>query len=150
VLSDYAGSDAVAEITADGRIVAEEQHYQFRITVGRDYRRLDIIRGYQNTIVRSKTYSNTKEAYEAFLKAQDKAGFTRQRKLAVETDETGQCPTGYRYIVDLRSGADQILRSWTTSCDTGSGTFGGNLGLVRQLFREQIPDYDSMTSDISI
>ncbi len=148
-LSDYAQTAADVRLTIDGIINGDDRHRQIRVTVDANERTIDIIGGYNGNVITTKSYSNNVNAYRVFLKALANNGFTRGRKTSV-TDEEGVCPLGQRYIYELQNTGDSKtdLRTWNSSC--GGGTFGGQGVLIRQLFANQISDYDQITNNVSL
>ncbi len=149
-LSDYSSTTAQVKLTIDGFINGDDAHRQIRVTVGRDMREIDIIQGYQGHVIKTKTFSNNQAAYDVFLRSLNLASFTKQRKTKI-TDERGICPLGQRYIYELGgTGSTKTdLRLWSTACG-GSGTEGGQTPLIRQLFRNQITNYDDFVTTVNI
>jgi hypothetical protein len=125
-------------MSIDDRVDDKEDHYTVRITVGRDERTVETVRGYQGDIVNSKTYDNDQEAYTVFLRALQFQGFTNGDPDPAKADERGLCPTSKRYIYEVISpGGSSIQRFWNSECKVG--TFKGNGQVIRSLFRAQIP-----------
>jgi hypothetical protein len=149
VLADYADKDAKVVLTTQGKIVGEESFRTVHISVTRTERVVEILDGYEEAFDKRNTYQNNEAAYSTFIKALDKAGFSREKKTDIK-DETGVCPLGRRYYYDLKGGTDETLHLWSTSCSTSQGTFGGNASLVRELFESQIPDYDKFIAGVQL
>ncbi len=148
-LTNYDSSNASLRLTIDGHEVSEEQHNIIQITVDKRTRQLTILNGYQGHITHNQLYDNNAEAFSVFLRALQKADFTKETKDAKPQDERGVCPTGKRYIYELIDGGKTALRTWNTSCG-GAGSFTGRGSLVRELFMLQIPDYEKQTNNISL
>lgn len=148
-LTDYAGTDAVVRLTTQGEIEAKEEHRAIRITVGRDRRNVEVIRGYDGEVIKSQPYDNSQSAYEEFLHALQNAGFANQKDTPLESEE-GVCPTGRRYIYEALDNSQEELRLWSTSCSDRQGSFAGEAGLVRQLFEAQIPEYNEFAQDVRL
>lgn len=148
-VTDYADKDAILELTIQGRLVGQDDRRAIRITVSRTERHIAILRGYEETVERSQTFTNVEPAYTTFVRALGMAGFSRERQ-AIQTDERGVCPLGNRYIYILKDGPEQLMRLWSTSCGRDEGTFGGNANLIRQLFQNQIPDYKKIVSGVKL
>lgn len=144
-LQDYANTDAVVRMTVSGPIVANEEHRETRITVGRDAVTIDSIIGYQGDVVDTETSGNTRESYFSFLRAIDRAGFTKGNTDENLRDERGYCALGKRYIFELIDSGRTVQRFWATSCK-GTKTYEGNLGTTTTLFSRQAPDYDRFVS----
>ena len=149
-LTDYASTDATVSLTIKGAINAQELHREIRVTIGRGLRQVDIIKGYQNQIIKDKSYDNTQAAYDEFLHAINYANFTRPRKTNLK-NESGVCPLGNRYVFALEKGGREISRLWTSTCSgSARGTFGGNTTLLLTLFEKQIPTYDALTQRVRL
>jgi hypothetical protein len=149
VLSEYADKDAKVVLTTQGKIVGEEDFRTVRISVTRTERVVEVLDGYEETFEKRNTYQNSEAAYSTFIKALDKAGFSREKKTDIK-DETGVCPLGRRYQYDLKEGTEATLHLWSTSCSQSQGSFGGNSSLVRELFESQIPDYDKFIAGVKL
>ncbi len=149
-LPDFASTDAKVRVTIDGIINGDEEHRQIRITIGQDQRSLDIIQGYQNRIIKTKTFSNNTSAYDVFLHSINLYGFSRERKTKF-TDERGVCPLGQRYIYELTdTGSKKTdFRLWNSSCGS-TGTEGGQGAIILELFQAQITGYDDIVATVNI
>ena len=145
-LFDYDNGDSAVKMTIQGRLVGEDQRQAIRVTVTQSQRHIDMLSGYEENASKSETFPNTPAAYSTLLHALNNANFTKKRK-GITDDERGTCPTGNRYIYELKKGNDQVQRLWAASCATGEGTFAGNGSLIRDMFRAQVPDYDTFLSD---
>jgi len=139
-LTDYANTDALVRLTVDGRIVSEQEHRAYQITVGRSEVRVETLKGYEYETIETRTYTNNQESYYSFLRALDLAGYTKGAEDGENTDERGVCADGQRHIYEILSGTSEVQRYWTTSC--GGGTFKGEAPIVRQLFEKQVPTAD--------
>ncbi len=140
---DFAKSEATAHFTVEGPVTAPENHYKIHISVNRSERKMEVIRGYNGEILRTKTYPNTDASFESFLYALGSAGYTVTRDVQLE-DERGVCPTGRRFIYEIMVGSEQKHRSWSASCSSKVGTFSGDRRMVNRLFEDQIPDYNEL------
>ncbi len=143
-LTGYSTTDTVMRLTMDGPVVADTQHQQVRITVGRDLVLYERFQGYQGDVIEAKNYPNNTEAYSQFLHALNQAGYTRGNPAAPK-DERGFCPTGQRYVYEAIGQGENILRWWGTSCSGNQGNFQGRGFEIRSLFKRQIPDYMELT-----
>lgn len=147
VLTDYVDTDSYVVLTLDGRINGDDVHRKIRITVGPDSRQIDIIQGYGNNIIDTKSYLNNRRAYDAFIRSLNRLDFAKERKTSM-TDDRGVCPTGQRFIYEVYNDNAQVSRTWAGSCT--QGTSRANSALVNQLFRAQITDYSKFTSAVSL
>lgn len=147
---DYADKlNSEVSWTVQGRLVGEDQHKSIRIVVSQNERRYEVLSGYEGSIESVQRFPSSPAAYDTFLRALDVAGFSKERKVT-RTDERGVCPQGYRYIYDLEDGSDHVIRTWSTSCSTAQGPFAGSAGTVRQLFQDQIPNYNGLSQNIQL
>lgn len=67
-LPSYAGTNAEVVFTIDGMVNADQLHRSIRITVSNSDITLDVLRGYNPQVIRSKTFQNNQEAYTVFFK----------------------------------------------------------------------------------
>lgn len=139
-LTDYADTGATLVYHKSGPVIAEEEHRSVRITVTRNVRTVELISGYDGTVISSKTFSNTPAAFESFVYALSRAGFTAEQDAEYES-VTGVCPNGNRSEYILRENNQEISRLWSTSCSNSDGSFAGDRSLVENLFEDQIIDY---------
>lgn len=147
-LPSYANSDVRVQLTIDTPITAPDTHNDIVMTIGSNQSTLLITKGYDSNIVNLKNYSMTPSGYAVFLKALAYNGFTKGNSDPNSADERGHCATGSRYIYEVLDGnGNDLQRYWYTSC--GTGTFKGNVSLIRSLFVRQFPDYATQTQNIT-
>lgn len=146
-LASYASTDAEVSFLNEGPINAASEHEQILITVDQDYVTYQQIIGYDGRVVMTKRFSNTQNAYSAFLSALGHAGFALGDDNESLQNEKGRCPTGHRYIFELNEGTDQIQRTWGTNC-SGAKTFLGNQSLTITLFQAQVPNYSTLSQNV--
>jgi hypothetical protein len=147
-LVDYADKNSSVSLTSVGRLVGNDERREIRVTVTPNERRLEILSGYDESVMSLQTYANTQEAYSNFLSALAANGFTKKRDTSI-TDPRGLCPTGNRYIYDLSQDGNHISNLWNTSCNDGS-SFGGRASTIREIFKNQIPDYNKQTQSVKL
>lgn len=149
-LHDYADSvDSRVVFTTQGRIVGDDQFRSIRITVGRDYRRIEVLDSYTQQVQRSQDFANNQTAYDTFLRSLESAGFRSTLKTTLN-DERGQCPNGQRYIYEVLDGATQVQRTWSSNCGAKVATFGGNAATVQRLFQGQITGYNDFIRGVQL
>ena len=146
-LTDYADKNSTVSLTTIGRMVGEENRRAIRVTVTPNERKLELLTGYEETVGSSQTFSNTPDAYTNFLSALNALGFTTARKNTA--DPRGVCPTGNRYVYDLSQDGSHVSNLWQVSCDN-SGTFAGRGATTRQLFQQQIPEYNKLVQSVKL
>jgi len=150
-LGDYAQTSATVSFTADGIVNGDEMHRAIRITVGANRRQLDVLQGYNPQVILSQSFANNQEAYTVFLKAIANNGFVAKLKNSkAPTDERGQCALGFRYILDLNDGTDDLSRLWASTCGTAVGNSGGAITTLQTLFQDQVPSYSTLTENVNL
>lgn len=147
-VTDYINDTSGVRLTIDGPVSASQTHYDAQITVTEDEARIQVIQGYENDVVSSKTYPMNPTSYAVFLHSLDKVGYTKGNTSKALADERGYCSSGKRYIFELRDGDNELERFWYTSCN--SGTYKGNAALTLSLFEKQIPDYGELVNDVDL
>ena len=148
-LVDYSNTSTFVEMTVDGPVVADQSHNAIEMTVGQSQNEINIIQGYQNSVIATQSYPNNSSAYGVFLRSLDLAGYTKGNNDPNATDYRGYCSTGDVYIFQVINPNKTIEQYWSTSC-CHEGTFKGNIDLVQALFQAQFPDYGDITQNLNI
>lgn len=146
-LVDYGDKNSEVSSLTDGVINGDDIHRQIKITVNRDFRRIDIIQGYQGNVIKSQTFANNQEAYQVFLDAISRTGFGKVRRTSV-VNEAGVCPTGRRFWFELKNDNKVVSNTWNAACARGSSP--ANPTIVTNLFQQQITDYSKFTSGVRL
>jgi hypothetical protein len=150
-LPEYAATDATVSFTTDGIVNGDEMHRAIRITISSNQRTLDVLQGYNPSVIQSKSFVNNQEAYDVFLRAINNSGFlVKTKNSKAVTDERGLCPLGFRYILDLNQDGDDLSRLWASSCGSKVGDSAANVPTISQLFQDQIPNYDSLVNQVNL
>jgi hypothetical protein len=150
-LGEYADTDATVSFTTDGIVNADELHRSIRVTVSANQMQMDVLQGYNPRVITSKTFVNNQEAFTVLLKAIANSGFVAKLKNSkAPSDERGQCPLGFRYIMTLNDGSSDLSRLWASTCGTKIGTSGGAITTLQNLFQNQIPNYRTLTSQVEL
>lgn len=147
-ITKYQDESATATILIDGPTNLDQDHRQLRISVSGTQNTVDLIQGYQGSVIDTHSYPNNTAAFGVFLQSLKLMNFAKGDK--TPSDYRGYCPAGQRYVYTFNDGTKDLFKYWSTSC--GQGTFGGNRAGVRQLFERQIPetDLDKLASDLSL
>ena len=150
-LADYDTKDS-ANITwtVQGRLLGEDQRRAVRVTVNRNKRTLEVLAGYEERVERTEELSNSPAAFETFVRALDNLGFGKERTVK-QADERGVCPTGNRFVYRLVDNNSEVMRTWSDSCASADGPFGGGAAgaqTIQRLFQAQIPDYQKFTTGV--
>ncbi len=131
-----------------GPVVGEDQRRAIRVTITRNRRTIEIVDGYNNTIATQHQFDSNPAAFSTFVRALDYAGFGKLRG-GKPADERGACPLLTTTVYKLMDGGKQVLRSWSDTCANSDGSFGGQPTTVLRLFRNQITDFDKITTGIT-
>lgn len=150
VLADYATETNSVSYMIDGITNAEENHRAVKITISNTSRTLEVISGYKGQVIKTKTYANNTESYKSFLAGLQTVGYIKQNPKNTSTNYLGKCPLGFRYLITTSGIKNVPELLWTTNCGGTPGSFAGDLAAVRELFKNQIPDYDNLVSGISV
>ncbi len=139
----------VARYIVDGPVVASAEHRKYVIEVSPSVVMMRVFSDYGQKVVAEKSYTNNADAFDAFMKSLESANATaRYANTDIDDDiaDTGVCPDGRRFIVEL--GND--IRRWTTSCDRKQGTAAGKMTTMRKLFAKQIPDFETLVKNTEL
>lgn len=141
-LADHINRDSIARYEVRGRIVANEEHYGYRITVSQNARNIEVYSGYNQEIIASKTYPNNEASYREFVYALDRSGFDSVNDELL----TGICASGRLNIYEFNQQDKLLARQWNTACgDRSLRNFDPSW-----LFEAQIPDFQDITSGIRL
>lgn len=148
-LVDYARDGTNVEFVTDGPIVYDQAHRAIRIVVDAQTSRIELIDGYNNSVIRQEVFANNAESYKTFLASLESAGFSSGLRDSTTT-ELGKCPLENRYVYRLSDNGNAVFRYWSSGC--GRGTFEGETSMVQTLFRRQIPSqvYDEISREFDV
>jgi|AntRauTorcE11897_2_1112592.scaffolds.fasta_scaffold00258_9 hypothetical protein len=144
--SSYLDQNSEVSFTEYGRIVANEEFEAVRVTVTAQERTLDVLRGYDLTIEERVQLPNITSAYKALLYSLDSYNATETQESTIEAED-GVCPSGRRFVFEIKVDDEVVHRTWTSSCRRSDGTFAGDRSSVEALFQEQIPEYRDIVRD---
>lgn len=148
-LSSFSDTNAVTSMTIDGPINAPQNHNSIVISIDRTKAVFQQYQGYDGTVINTKTYDNTQNSYNAFLHALGHAGFTQGDASPDKVSSTGQCPLGQVYTFKVVEDGKDVENLWATSCG-GAKTYNGNTNMTISLFEAQIPDYNTLISNVTL
>ena len=92
---DKSGSEV--SLTTQGRVVGESEFRSVRVTISKNSRKVEILKGYDMTVEKSEQFANSKTGYDVLLRSLANAGFSKT-KTSSYSDERGVCPLGNRYV----------------------------------------------------
>jgi hypothetical protein len=141
--------NASVTLLVDGPTSVDQDHRQMKIMVSGTQNEIDILQGYQGTVMTTQTYSNNTTAFGVFLQTLKLMNFSKGKFSTANYQ--GYCPMGDRYIFTFSNGENNLFTYWATSCG-GQGTFEGNLSQVLAQFTQQIPqsDFDQIAGNIPL
>ncbi len=149
-IADYSDTATQVRMSVRGSVNSDADHEELQITVGRTETVGYLFQGYQGNITRTQQTGSNSTAYKTFLSALHNAKFTVTQKSERDLQYDGACPGGKRYTFEfINGGSDTPKSTWATSCSKKDGTFAGDITLVRNLFRDQLPkdQYEALTDD---
>jgi hypothetical protein len=148
-LGSYANTDTTVQLLIIGPVVANKNHREVQINVGENQTEVNVFKGYQHTLIKTKSYDNNVSAYAVFLRALSFGNFTKGIDNSDIADYRGHCPAGDIYVYQIINGnSHRIQQYWKSTC--GNGTFEGNSGAINNLFKKQVPDYGKVTSGVNL
>lgn len=147
-LSKLASTDSTVRFAISNPTQSAQTHREIQITVGRDLTDFELYKGYDNSVISSKTYAMNETSYADFLRGLDLSGqFTNGNNDPALKDGRGYCALGNRYTYEIIDEAGNVKQHyWSTDCN--QKTFRGNADAVQQLFKLQVPDYDKLTAGV--
>lgn len=146
-LTDIMNPDSAVRMTIAGNVRANQQYYEIQVTSSSDQNSLQIIQGYENNVIETKTFSNNMSAYQTFLLALQNAGYMSGDDNTQLADDRGYCPLGQRFIFEIIESGKVVQRYWSSTCGKPK-TYLGNTALTTQLFQMQIPEYSNLTNSV--
>lgn len=150
-IASYA-NDPTAQVAMliDGPVNAESLHNQVLVTVTNSITTFEVFQGYNDQVVKEKSFPMTEAGFHVFLRSLEYANFNKGKTSAALSQASGFCPLEDRYIFTFDHGGKQIERYWITNCGGDPHTFDGNLSLTEQLFVNQVPGYNNMISSLNL
>lgn len=133
-----------------GQVTAPENHFQVNINIDSTSRTMYIYNGYGVEPKTTKSYANNQESFNAFLGALEGAGFNRSKGQNRNISFDTFCTLGIRFNYQIFQDQNLVQNTWNSSCNPKEGTFAGTSNLVRQLFIQQIPDYNSLMNGVRL
>jgi hypothetical protein len=147
--NDLSDNGTKVTYTVYGKLVGEEDRRAIRITVNDNERLLEVLQGYDESVLSSERFPNKTSAFDNFLLALENAGFTT-RDTAIKTDDRAVCPLGNRYVFEAQYQDNSNVRSWSTSCSIKQVSFKGDRSTIDTMFKAQIPDYSEKTRSVTL
>lgn len=143
--------DHSVRMTARGPIVAQEDARSYAIVVSPNSRSLVTYQGYLDTVLQNTQLSNNSNAYQQFVNALARANLMKGDELTGDANDTsGVCATGTLYEFSTLDANGAVKTLWTTTCSTDKGSLQAKLATVRSLFIVQIPEGNSLISEIGL
>lgn len=134
-----------------GPIVASENFHSYDIDVTPNARDLTTYQGYDKSIVATVSLANSTKSYEQFVYALDKANLAKGTAFTGDKDDTrGVCATGLVYEFTIYQGSSTIKHLWTSTCNGSRGSLDASITQLKNLFTEQIPNANQLTSKVDL
>lgn len=149
VLADYKAKPATVIFTTRGKVTGDEDRRGIRITVSKQERVIEILKGYNEVVENRQSFANNENAFANFLSALEVAGFASEQATDIK-DDRGICPLGRRFDYKLQDSNKEVFRFWNTSCGLKLGSFAGDGLVVRKLFENQIPEYRTVIRGVKL
>lgn len=146
----YSSSNSFARLIINGPEVADSLHQSVQIDVSSSTVTYQQLNGYTNIVANQQTYPNNEPAYDTFLRGLYYAGFSDGVNNPDYANPNGYCPTGSRYIFQFYNNNTQLQSFWTTNCTGTPDTFKGSSDLIITLFQNQVPNYDTLVTNVNI
>ncbi len=143
-------ADSAVSMSIEGSVTAPVNHNKVVVKVNKSDAEIDVYQGYDNKIINTKSYPNTVNSYETFLRSIYFAGFTQGQYNASLANPAGRCSMGSTYTYNIYLNGSTVQSYWETDCGGVSKTFKGSSSVVQSLFRQQIPDYNSISSNLNL
>jgi len=145
-LTKYINTGSRAQLYIEGPVVADENHQELEIDISQDQVAMTIYKGYQRTIVTTKSYANNENSYSEFLYSLERLGYTKGNSAKSVANESGYCAEGNRDVYSFNDGSKDLFRFWSTTC--GPKTYGGDIASTVLLFENQVPDFNTLAQQI--
>ena len=135
-------------MTARGRIVAEEVHYSYQITIRPNSRVMNVYQGYLGNVIKSSVDGNNLNAYTEFSLALAHAGLMQGKES--DANIRGVCPNGTLTTFEILEGDKIIKTLFNTSCSKVVQSFVGKFSDVQKLFTSQIVNFNTLLKGIRL
>lgn len=138
-------ADSKVRMTVRGPIVGNDEFRSYQVSITPSSRDFVRYKGYLETPIGSRHYSNNNKAYDEFVQALAKAGLADGVPLEGEADDTtGVCAKGQIHEYEIISGDNVVKRLWTSTCDDIAGSLDASDSYLRGLFLAQVPDAEEL------
>jgi hypothetical protein len=143
------GIGRAVSMNVRGPIVADENFKSYQILVTPSQRKYTTFQGYLREPIKEEVFDNSIAAYEQLVYALDKANLAKGVSFTGENNDLrGVCATGTIYEFKILNEDKTIKQLWTSSCSAARGSLSANLTQLTSLFRAQIPNIKSYTSNL--
>ena len=147
--SNYAEKNSYVELYVRGPITSDQTHNDASITVSANSVTMNNYVGYNGKISDSRTYSNTQNSYFNFLKALDLQSFMASDQKNIGSSPIGRCSFGNVYEFQLYNDGNKVQDLWSSNCNGVPGDYKGNISNTLDLFKSQVPDFDTLSQELN-
>ena len=139
--SAYSKTNAVATLDINGPIVSPSNHNEAKISVSSTEINLQVMQGYDDSVIVNQTFPNSQNSFDAFLRALYINGFDSAPKTNSLSSPIGLCSLGDTYVFRFNRDNTKIVNAWITNCYGDVYTYRGNFQNTLSLFQKQVPNY---------
>jgi hypothetical protein len=136
-------------MTVRGKIVADEVHNSYQITIRPTSRVMNVYQGYLGTLDKSKVDTNNFEAYTEFAYGLAHVGLMKGKEIP-SIDTRGICPGGTFTTFEVLDGDKTVKTLWHTSCSKDTESFVGKYADVEKIFTGQIVDFKTLIKGVKL
>jgi len=153
IASSFTGSanTSTVDFLNEGVTNSDTNHRSIKISVSASSVVLNVYQGYNYKTLSTQSFPSNEASYQEFLHALYNLGFISERMHPVVRSVAGQCPFGQKFTYSS-NGISRVPTSlWTTTCPgAGVGTFAGKTQSVNNLFRNQVPGYETLVNAVNL
>jgi len=153
IASSFTGSanTSTVHFLDEGVTNNDIDHRSIKISVSASSVVLTVHQGYNKKTLSTQSFPNNEASYQEFLHALYNLGFISERMHPAVRSVAGQCPFGQKFTYSSNGISHLPSSLWTTTCPgAGVGTFTGKTQSVNNLFRNQVPGYETLVNAVNL
>jgi len=153
IASSFNGSanTSTVDFLNEGVTNSDTNHRSIKISVSASSVVLNVYQGYNYKTLSTQSFPSNEASYQEFLHALYNLGFISERMHPVVRSVAGQCPFGQKFTYSSNGISHVPTSLWTTTCPgAGVGTFAGKTQSVNNLFRNQVPGYETLVNNVNL
>jgi len=153
IASSFTGSanTSTVDFLNEGVTNSDTNHRSIKISVSASSVVLNVYQGYNYKTLSTQSFPSNEASYQEFLHALYNLGFISERMHPAVRSVAGQCPFGQKFTYSSNGISHVPSSLWTTTCPgAGVGTFTGKTQSVNNLFRNQVPGYETLVNAVNL